>query len=503
MVGLAEAKETAAAVGCKILNNDGTELIEAGSIVWKGGSAAGFGRGRKDIDAPEFSYAKPVDYVSGTCLLIEKDVFSEYGGFDDENFPNYYEDTDLQLHIQHDLGKEVWLQPKAVGLHDEHGSFGNEESTKLMQKASIKFYQKWQKHLEEKHVKAPFGLDKKEQEKSFFMAADLRARNKKYANLLYFDEMAPNKAQGSGFGRSFDNLSMIADLGHRVTLITEGETTNWCNKPCLAEIRGLGVEYVHTNKLKSKLFESRVGYYDVVVVSRPSTFYHAHKLLQNFNTEESPFSLIYDCEALWFSRNEMLTELVESKTSIPFPGYNEMVAGGINQETELKMLGMADTVLAVSKGEKKTISRLAPEIEDVRVVGHVMDAVEDKITKTNFSDRNGILYLAAFRGSMYYNGDAIWYFLKNVYPFVINAFKALSQDPIPLTIAGRGIPDQLRKVVKNNDVISPYVTFLESPPTIDHLFEEHRMFIAPHLYGAGIQFKVCLIHIFIVQWTLC
>ena len=112
----------------------------------------------------------------------------------------------------------------------------------------------------------------------------------------------------------------------------------------------------------------------------------------------------------------MLTEIVKTK-DIAFPGYSELVAGAIDRKAELSMLRMADTVLAVSNGEKKIISRLAPDIEDVRVVGHVMDAVKEKVTETSFNDRNGILYLASFSGSMYYNGDAIWYFLKNIYPF--------------------------------------------------------------------------------------
>jgi hypothetical protein len=34
---------------------------------------------------------------------------------------------------------------------------------------------------------------------------------------------------------------------------------------------------------------------------------------------------------------------------------------------------------------------------------------------------------------------------------------------------------------------------LESPPTLDKLFENTKMFIAPHLYGAGIQYKVSAI----------
>ena len=94
---------------------------------------------------------------------------------------------------------------------------------------------------------------------------------------------------------------------------------------------------------------------------------------------------------------------------------------------------------------------------------------------------------------MYYNGDAIWYFLKEIYPQI------LKESPIPLTIAGREIPDELRKFAKDND-LDNHLTFAESVKDVSTLYDSHRVFIAPHLYGAGIQFKVSfyLISLYII-----
>jgi len=114
MMYLAPSKGDCVAVGCTLLNGEGTELIEARSIAWQDGSAAGFGRGRNNLVAPEFAYARAVDYVSGACLMVNKNIFNDYGGFDGQNFPNYYEDTDLQMHIQHDIHKEVWMQVATI-----------------------------------------------------------------------------------------------------------------------------------------------------------------------------------------------------------------------------------------------------------------------------------------------------------------------------------------------------------------------------------------------------
>ena len=160
------------------------------------------------------------------------------------------------------------------------------------------------------------------------------------------------------------------------------------------------------------------------------------------------------------------------------------------KEEELSLISNADIVISVSDEETKVISQLNQGIKDVYTMGHVMDT--DHILSTVFEKRRGILFLGSFHNEMFYNGDAIWFFLREVYPLVIKD----STEPIPLTIAGRGIPTELRSFVMANEDISKFVTFLESPRTTEHLFEEHRIMIAPHLYGAGIQYKVskCGIH---------
>ena len=78
--------------------------------------------------------------------MIQRSVFDDYGSFKHDNYKAYYEDTDLQMHIQHDLGNEVWFQPDAVALDVEHASFGI-SSTGLMQESSKVFFSKWHKAL--------------------------------------------------------------------------------------------------------------------------------------------------------------------------------------------------------------------------------------------------------------------------------------------------------------------------------------------------------------------
>ena len=202
------------AVGCTLRSIDGNKLQESGSIVWRDGSAAGYGRGREDLDASDLIYPHPVDYVSGACIMVKKDIFDSYGGFDHSNFPNYYEDTDLQLHIQHDMGRQVWLQPKAIALHDEHGSFGAADALSKMEKASIRFREKLESFLSQHHLPNPYRLPNQEMRNQFLRAADLHARNPVNARILYLHLDPSNQRQDSGFDRAYENLSMMVELCH-------------------------------------------------------------------------------------------------------------------------------------------------------------------------------------------------------------------------------------------------------------------------------------------------
>lgn len=171
----------------------------------------------------------------------------------------------------------------------------------------------------------------------------------------------------------------------------------------------------------------------------------------------------------------------------------------ITKDWELGLLGMADIIVTVSAQETRTVndlnecskvrgSRTGAEIckftRSVYSVGHVMDSTSP--TEATFDDRHGILFVGAFHEKMYYNGDAVWYFVTEIFPLIVKE----TGGTIPLTIAGRKIPTVLRESIQQNSDISEHVRFVESPTDLMLLYNQTRLVIAPHLYGAGIQFKV-------------
>ena len=111
-----EKDEKIGAVGTKLIYPDG-RLQEAGSVIFNDGTGWNFGKGdeaHKDI----YNEAYEVDYCSGACLLVRKDLFWKIGGFDERYSPAYYEDTDLCFALRK-LGYKVVYCPRCEVIHFE------------------------------------------------------------------------------------------------------------------------------------------------------------------------------------------------------------------------------------------------------------------------------------------------------------------------------------------------------------------------------------------------
>ncbi len=134
----------AGAVGGKLLFSDGV-LQEAGGMVFCDASAANFGRGDHDLDAPPYNFLREVDYCSGAMLATRRTLFEQIGGFDPRFRPAYYEDTDYCFAVrQQDY--RVYFQPESAIVHLEGVSSGTDLSRGIKQYQvvnQIKFAEKW------------------------------------------------------------------------------------------------------------------------------------------------------------------------------------------------------------------------------------------------------------------------------------------------------------------------------------------------------------------------
>lgn len=134
----------AGAVGGRVLCPDGT-LQEAGSLIFSDGSAADFGRGDYDPDAPIYCYVREVDYCTAALLATPRALFAESGGFDERYRPAYYEDTDYCFGLRR-RGYRTYYQPDTVVVHTEGATAGTDLSRGVKRYQAVnhvKFARKW------------------------------------------------------------------------------------------------------------------------------------------------------------------------------------------------------------------------------------------------------------------------------------------------------------------------------------------------------------------------
>mmetsp|Transcript_82619 Transcript_82619/g.230394 ORF Transcript_82619/g.230394 Transcript_82619/m.230394 type:complete len:856 (-) Transcript_82619:89-2656(-) len=485
MFDLAESKDHVGGVGCKLIDLTTGVLAEAGSLVWRDGSAMAYGRGHAPTDG-RYNFVRPVDYCSGACLLVPREVFAAVGGFDGIKYKAYYEDTDLQMKITSRLGKAIYFQPLAEADHQGHGTFGGSAAVRLTQEGQAKFVQRWQLPLRN-HAHPNF------EESGVLEASD--SRRTSVPRIAYFDQLLPRRNFGAGFGRSFDNVLILAKLGYRLTIVgvEEGPPRETISLQDRITLQQSGVEIYEPNGIPRQsclpglsLFRKRKFFYTTCIVSRP--FNPMFDCMEDLRVH-CP-TIVYDAEALFMRRDELYFRFIAQRGTFTHEQYIDVVQRSAQMGTmrtqELSQLHAADSIMFASVSDMEYVRSELPEVRTpMFVAGHVAPAFASTSLGNRFHDRDGILFVGSFDGQMYYNGDAILWFITEVYPAVMHA------QSISLKIAGRSIPQDLRDVVQQSRY-ARWIELLDSPgeEALRMLYHKSRLFIAPHQYAAGVQQKL-------------
>ena len=168
LVAFAEAHPDAGVVGPRLRNPDGSlqtsayrfpTLFQAAGTVLRLQrlvpvsflrARLGWWLGRYFGQLDPHVTARPVDYVTGACMLIRREVVERIGGFDPRFFL-YFEEKDFCLRAGQ-AGWRVWFDPAAEVVHHIGGSSGDRpEITVLERMRSMRsFYDKhygWARRL--------------------------------------------------------------------------------------------------------------------------------------------------------------------------------------------------------------------------------------------------------------------------------------------------------------------------------------------------------------------
>ncbi|MCB1754983.1 MAG: glycosyltransferase [Gammaproteobacteria bacterium] len=433
-------------VGSKLIYPDG-KLQEAGGIVWGNGQPWNIGN-RANAFAPEYNYVRQADYVSGAAMMITRELWESLGRFSEEFAPSYFEDTDLAFKVR-ESGHKVIYSPKSVVVHFEGMSNGTDltKGVKKYQNVNFpKFKEKWVQAYKGNGVVG----------KNLHLEKD---RGIEYRALV-IDYTTPDTSRDAGSYAAVQEMKLLQSLGFKVTFLPDNQAH-----------MGRATEYLQDSGIEclyhpfvdsiSDYIGNHGKEYDIVYITRYDI---AEKYLQSIR-KSTDAKIIFNNADLHFLRE--IRAIVSAKGK----DFSSALA---TREKELEVMRNVDVTLSYNEAEHAVISSHNVDKSNVCKCPWVL--YPKNVTKP-FSERNGLAFLGGYNHAP--NVESVKYLAANVMP------KLLERDEsIKLYVYGSAMTAEIEALAAENIEI---VGFAES---LDDVYTNCRIFVAPLLSGAGIKGKV-------------
>lgn len=436
--------------GSKLLNLDGT-MQEAGGIVWGTGEPWNVGRDLNPL-TPEYNYAREVDYLTGAAMCITKDVWNEVGEFSEELVPCYYEDTDIAFKVRAAGYKTVYV-PHSEVVHFEGHSHGTDVTKGLKRYQVINeqtFRSKWFKDFRNNGTPSFENL-------RFEKDRNIDQR------ILVIDYATPTPNKDAGSYAAIQEIKLIQSQGFKVTFVPAnlahfGKYTT--------ELQRMGVEVLYAPFYHSvnHVLETRLDEFDAVYITR---YYIAQDYIDYIN-DNSNAKVIFNNADLHFLRELRASLRVDEEDD---DAINKALK---TRSEELTVCQKADAVLCYNATEHAVITSHILNAKKLHITPWVL---EQKPVGPAFEKREGIAFLGGFNHTP--NGEAVEYLVNDIMPLL-----AKQRPEIMLYVYGSNMP------VEYDEYNCDNVEMVGFAETLDGVYHDHRVFVAPLLSGAGIKGKV-------------
>lgn len=441
-----ESFENVGMAGSKLIYPNG-DLQEAGGLVWGNGKPWNIGNGANAED-PNFNYVRQADYVSGAAMMVSREVWETVGGFSKEFIPAYYEDTDLAFKIREHGFKTLYV-PSSVVIHYEGMSNGRDLDSgyKRYQTVNAPLFRKKWRHAYRNH--GVYGKN-----------IDLEVDRDMDFRVLMVDHSTPTPDRDAGSYAAVQEMRLLQELGCKITFVPNNMAH--MGKYTTA-LQNQGVECIYAPFARNvgEVLRDRGHEFDFIYITR----YNVAEDILECVREFTKAKVVLNNADLHFLR-EMRAAAEDDEFEI---------ASAMNtRHRELAVMEDVDAILSYNDTEHSVISSHTFESNKIFKCPWVLS---EKQLSVPFKDRQGIAFLGGFNHLP--NREAVDYFVKEVMPLIRQR-----SPEIVFNVYGSGVTDEIEALEADDIHIKGFVE------SLDTVFDECRIFVAPLLSGAGIKGKV-------------
>lgn len=443
-------------VGAKLVRTNGM-LQEAGTIIFRDGSVAGYMRG-KSPDIPEANFVRLVDSCSGACLFTRTDLLRQLGGFDEAYIPAYYEETDYCVRVWKS-GHEIVYDPSVTAIHYEYGSSDLTSGASYINRNRLIFMGRHTDYLWRKLVRSELNTN------------TARSPSRSGARrVLFIDDRIPLRNYGSGFSRANDIVTTMAEAGHEITIFPIFKPL--VHPSHLYTAFPDTVEIIWDRDLPDldAFLAQRAGLYDVIWMSRTQNVRRLVPVIERAAHLMSRTMLVADTEAVSSVRDEQKDRL----HGIPETQLPDLAD---RLRAEFECLFIASRIVAVNALDARQLTDHG--FTGVPVLGHLQTP---RPGPRPWKERSGLLFVGSIHHRDSPNFDSLEWLVTHLWPMLEHALP----DDAKLLVAGHigpaaslvGLPQ------------SPRIAYLGEHADLAPLYDSARLFIAPTRYAAGIPYKL-------------